>query len=215
VDAFLASICLLRRSPKRVEQLAEPGRFQRQSGADPWQRRRLIAKDRPRAERPDDFIVPHVDHPNVPVGLLAAAGQGQDDVRIDAGHGGVNHFKLLVGMTQAKDNVQHAGQTEAWLRVAVGSRLAKNKNADCAGRFVSRNGNGLRKPGFASAEETPAELIVLPLCFLAVIGRREKKRSWVPESAQTQAKFQKAQHNQRNSDGRNQAKEPGFPARRL
>ena len=55
---------------QRVEHLARSVSLSARAwGADQWQQHRLTAKDRPGAERPDDFIVPHVNHPNVPAGL--------------------------------------------------------------------------------------------------------------------------------------------------
>ena len=158
--AALAPV-FLRRSPKGVEQLADLRRFQRESGTDQRQRHRLAAKDRSGAERPDDFIVPQINHPDVRAGFLAVAGQGQDDVRIDAGHGGVHHFEFLVGMAQLKHGLQHAGQPETRLRIAKSGGSAKDKNPNRVGRFLARDGSRDRLAGRARAEKSPAKLVVL------------------------------------------------------
>jgi hypothetical protein len=156
-------------SAQPLEQLSGPGGFQRESGADHGQRRRLISEDSSRAERPDHFVVPHVNHPNIGVSIRAVARQRADDMRVDGGHGGVHDFKLLVGMPQLQHGFQHAGQSEARLRIAISSGFAEDKNPDGSGRLFARDRDRARLTGGVRTKESPAELVVLHKGFFALV----------------------------------------------
>ena len=146
---------------QRLQRLPGAGGLKREARADDRPGRNLRAKNRAGSERADHFVVAHVDHPDVAPGAGAVARDGQDDVGVDAGHGGVHHLEARARIAQTQHRFEHAGQARARLRIAVGGGFAEDKNPHRALGPGPRDGYGMRGARPACAEKAPAKLIVL------------------------------------------------------
>src|SRR3954463_13001259 len=69
--------------PDGIEQLSDSSRFERQTRANEGATWRLRPENRARAEWAHDFIVAHINHPEVALFVAAIAGDFTDDVGID------------------------------------------------------------------------------------------------------------------------------------
>src|SRR3954447_25823471 len=75
--------------PDCVEELSDSSRFECQTRADEGATWRLRPENRARAERAHDFIVAHINHPEVALFVTAIAGDLTDDMGIDGRDGNV------------------------------------------------------------------------------------------------------------------------------
>ncbi len=177
---------LLNFSAKGVNELSGARGFQGEIGMDQRQRRCLLAENRPGTERSDDFIVAHVNYPDVATGGGAITGNRKNNVRVDSCHCSVHHFKARAGITQFQHGLQHVGQAKTGLRITEGRRFTKNKNSHCAGRLDLWNKNRKRRPCHLRPEEAPAELIILNKPFLSVVQRRQQERCRITKTSKSQ-----------------------------
>ena len=102
-------------------------------------RQRLRAEHGRRAERPDHFVVAHINDPEIAVVPGALAGDGQNDVRVDGGDAQVDDLKFFSGEPLAQQHLQVTARAVGRLRIAHRGGFAENKNADGVRRFDRRN----------------------------------------------------------------------------
>ena len=80
----------------------------------------MRAEDGAGAERANDFVVAHVNNPDIGAGAGTVARDGHNHIRVNASHSGVDDLEFYVRMAHLQHRLQHAGQPEARLRIAEG-----------------------------------------------------------------------------------------------
>src|SRR5438270_718231 len=126
-EKHLHSLPLLRcagLNPARevLEQLGDAQFFERHARADKRKGGRLGAKDCASAKWPDDFIVAHVNDPEVPLARGTVARYLADHVRVDCRDGHIHHLELFARMPGAQQHFENASKSVGWLWITHGRR---------------------------------------------------------------------------------------------
>src|SRR6266566_3342025 len=159
-------------SHRSLKSLAAASRFERQGASGPGQARRLLGEHGAGSIGTYDFVVAHVQHPDVPVMPGAIASDRQNGVRIDRGHRHVENLKLCSGKARAQQCFEQAWQTEFRLGIAISGRFAENEYSNDVWSFEFGNDQRGWLTSQVRAKKTPAEAVVLNEDFLVLDAGR-------------------------------------------
>ena len=127
-----AGLCLKLARQGR-DQLSDPGLLHRQTQPDQPPGRRFGPEDGRRAERPDHFVVAHVNDPKVALMARALAGDGENDVRVDGGDGHVDNLEVFVGVSFAQEHFQITSRAVSGFRISLRGGFSQNEDAVSVG----------------------------------------------------------------------------------
>ena len=96
--------------------------------------------------------------------------------------GGIDHFKLLVGIASFEQSLQNAAKAEFRLGIPMAADSPKTKTRTVSGGLIC-NDEWKRLAGPLRAEKTPAETVVFHEAILAAIFIGKKKETACPKPA--------------------------------
>ena len=143
------------------QQLADARFLDRKIQPHKSERRCLRSEKRRRAERPDHFVVTHVDYPQIAVGMGAIAGNGQNDMRVDSRNSEINDLKVRVRKPLVQQRFQITRRGVRRLRLSSRGRLSQYKNAVCVGGFPGRHHDGSGPARQLRRKESQAEIFIV------------------------------------------------------
>ena len=145
---------------ERTEQLADASRFERKGQVDKSAAGHLFAEHRPGAKWAHDFIVAHVNHPQISVEALAVSRDAANDVRVDRRDRDVHDFNGLAEPF-AQQHLENAREPERRLGVTHGRGFAENENTARALRFSCLKHNWLRRARKSGRKIAARKILVL------------------------------------------------------
>lgn len=110
---------------KGVERLTETGGFEGETGTHDRHGRSFASEHRPRPIGPDDFVVTHVQNPQIAFKARGLPCDGRDGMRIDRRDGRADNLKPRSREALVEEDFEVAPETVGGIGVAVRGGLAK------------------------------------------------------------------------------------------
>ena len=176
-------------APEAGQQLTQARFLNRQVQPDQRERRDFRAEHRRRAERPDHFVVAHVNDPHISLLPGAIAGDRQNYVRIDGRNAQIDDLKTGLGITPGQQGLQITRRGEWRLRFPARGGLAQNKNTigACGLRRLHHKWTGPARQ--LRREKSQAETFVVDQKILAAHADGFKKIRGITVARQTQSRL--------------------------
>jgi len=93
--------------------------------------------------QPDQFIVAHVNDKQVRRKCRALARDGQNDMRVDAAHGRVQHLEAVARILPAQQDFQNAREAERRVRRAGRRRFSSTMMRKVPADLMNGNTSGM------------------------------------------------------------------------
>ena len=199
-----ASQALPRGARDAPDELPEPRAPHRDRRAHERQRRRRRGEHGAGAVGPDDLVVAGVDDEEVGLEPEAGPGRGVDEVRVDRRRRRARHLELDAGVLVAQQDLEHPGDAEAGLGVALRRRAAQDEDAvRCPAASSDGKREGRGDPGDARVEEEPREARVAQGARLSfdLLPQGEVHRHAVADGTKEQLQEEQEEQREENEDG--------------
>ena len=198
-----ASQALPRGAGDAPHELAETRAPHRDGRAHDRQRWRRRGEHGARAVGSDDLVVAGVDDEEIGLEPEAGAGRGVGEVRVDGGRRRARHLECDSGVLVAEQDLEHPGDAEAGLGVALRRRAAQDEHAVRPRRLRHGKGEGRGDPGDARLEEEPREARVAQIARLALdlLPQGEVHRHAVSGETEQKLEDEQDEEGEENEDG--------------
>ena len=193
-----------------AHELTDAAGPRRDAGANKHRRTRQRRENGPGAIGAHDLVMAQVHHESVRLERGAVPRDAAYDVRIDGGHGDIEHLPAGAGLALRKHHLQYTRHAVRGFGVALRRRAAQHEYAEGALRLLRRQRKMGRLPRQPGIEIRVPEMRIgeNPVPIPGGIAEGESGRT--PVAADTQPGLDQAENQRGHCDCRQYPQAPGF-----